>query len=62
MPEGTGIITSPNAADICAQIDDLYKKQDKISQLGSRAKLYAEEELSWDKSARLLIEFVQALN
>ena len=61
VPEGTGIITSLNAADICAQIDDLYKKQDKISQLGSRAKLYAEEELSWDKSAKLLLEFIEKI-
>lgn len=61
VPEGTGIITTPDAADICAEIDDLYKKQDKIFQLGSRAKRYAEEELSWDKSAKLLLNFTEEL-
>lgn len=61
VPEGTGIITPPNAADICVQIDNLYNNPEQIFLFGSRAKLYAEEELSWDKSAKLLLEFIEKI-
>ncbi len=61
IPEGTGIITVPDAKSICKEIDNLYADKELISKYGVSAKKYAEEELSWDKSARLLIEFIQAL-
>jgi glycosyltransferase involved in cell wall biosynthesis len=57
IPEGTGIITAPNAESICSQIDNLYSNTDLILQYGNNAKEYADEYLSWDKSADLLLVF-----
>jgi len=61
VPIGTGLLTKPNANDICAQIDALYLKPDLIYKLGNKAKRYADEELSWEKSAKLLLEFIDEL-
>lgn len=61
VPEGTGIITEPKADEIARQIDLLYSNPELIIQYGKSAKLYAESELSWEHSARLLIDFVETL-
>lgn len=61
VPEGTGIITNPNAQDISAQIDALYQNPNSIYKYGKNAKQYADEELSWEKSAKLLLEFIDEL-
>lgn len=61
IPEGTGIITAPDAAYICSQIDNLYSNTDLIKKYGNNAKKYAEEYLSWDKSADLLLKFLDKL-
>lgn len=61
VPEGTGIITLPNVDSIRCQIDKLYANTSLIGQFGQKAKQYAEEELSWDKSARLLLKFIEEI-
>ena len=61
IPGGTGIITSPEVESIRYQIDNLYANTALIGQYGQKAKQYAEEELSWDKSAALLLSFVEKL-
>lgn len=61
VPEGTGIITSPDAEAICAQIDHLYVNAELIQQYGQEARRYAEDELSWEKSAKLLLHFIEEL-
>lgn len=57
IPDGTGIITAPDAVSICTQIDNLYSNTDLINQYGNNAKEYADEYLSWDKFADLLLTF-----
>lgn len=61
IPEGTGILTSPDSKAISAQIDYLYSNPDLIGEFGKNAKDYAEKELSWNRSAELLINFIQNL-
>lgn len=61
VPEGTGMITNPDASDICARIDGLYKNPEQIFRMGSRAKQYADKELSWGRSADLLLAFTEKL-
>ena len=61
VPKGTGLLTTPDASAIRNQIDYLYSNTELIHQFGKAAKKYADEELSWDKSARLLLDFFNTL-
>lgn len=61
VPKGTGLLTTPDSSAICRQIDYLYSNTELIHQFGKAAKKYADEELSWDKSARLLLDFFNTL-
>lgn len=61
VPEGTGILTSPDAESIRIQIDYLYDNTELISEYGRKAKSFAEKELSWDTSAALLLNFTEEL-
>lgn len=62
VPEGTGIITAVDPSRIATAIDWLYQNQDKIFEYGENAHRYAKTELSWNKSAELLIDFAEKVS
>ena len=58
VPSKCGILIPPNDAEAIANaILTLYSDTQKMSSMGKNALKYAEEELSWDKSAQLLLDF-----
>lgn len=61
VPEGTGIVTEPDADHLAKQIDFFYASPKLICEYGRCAKEYAEKELSWKHSAELLLDFANTL-
>jgi glycosyltransferase involved in cell wall biosynthesis len=61
VPLGAGIITEPESQAIASEIDKLYEKPEVIFDYGRFAQKYAEEELSWDRSANLLLSFIDTI-
>lgn len=61
VPKGTGIITEAESCAICKKINYLYENENLILEYGHNAKQFAEEELSWHKSAELLFVFFNKL-
>lgn len=60
VPSDCGVIISPNNTKALEDaIMDFYLNPVKIKQMGNNALKYATEELSWSKSAQLLMEFYQ---
>lgn len=57
VPEGVGLIVAPDAKEILNAISSLYFNSSLISKLSVNAKKYADTELTWEHSAKLLIEF-----
>lgn len=56
VTEDTGKVVLPDSLSISLAIREFYNDLDLIIKYGKKAKQYAESELSWDKSAKLLIE------
>lgn len=61
VPEGTGVIVEPLSSSIKDSIDWFYVKSDKIFEYGKKAYQYAREEMSWNKSADLLMGFCKSI-
>jgi len=61
VPEGTGILVDVDATEIAKAIDGMYEHPELITQYGKAAKQYADKELTWERSAELLIEFCGSL-
>ena len=61
VPAGTGVITKPDADSIAKEIDALYAEPELIMKYGKAAKDYAERELSWVRSAKLLLAFFEMI-
>lgn len=60
VPSDCGVIISPNNTKALEDaIMDFYSNPVKIKEMGNNALKYATEELSWSKSAQLLMEFYQ---
>ncbi|MBC7523095.1 MAG: glycosyltransferase family 4 protein [Flavobacterium sp.] len=59
VPEHVGILVEPDSEDIASAILKLYKSDNLIFELGKNALKYSETELSWEKSAHLLVEFMK---
>lgn len=60
VPQGTGILIP--AGDVMAlekAIEKMYQQPDLLFEMGNAAYNYANEELTWDKSAEKLINFLQ---
>lgn len=62
VPFDCGVIVSPNNAKALENaIMDFYSNPSKIKEMGKNALKYATEELSWSKSAQLLLDFYQKI-
>ena len=60
VPKETGIIIPANRSDILAQeILKLYDNPKRIIELGKNAQNYAKENLSWESSAKKIIEILK---
>lgn len=59
VPEGTGILVEPEPTAIARAIDNLYEDPEQIFKLGETARHYAQTELTWEHSAKLLIDYVE---
>ena len=59
---GTGIIVNPSIPEIVGAIEFLYENPEKINEFSSNALNYSLKELSWEKSAATLINFIEEKN
>lgn len=59
VPDGTGILVDPEVSAIVAAIDRLYCNSDQITKLGAAACRYAQTELTWEHSAKLLLDYLE---
>lgn len=59
VPEGTGILVEPEPTAIALAIDNLYEDPEQIFKLGETARHYAQTELTWEHSAKLLIDYLE---
>lgn len=59
VPEKMGIITNPNIESLVCGISSLYENPDLILEYGENARHYAETELTWEYSAKLLKNIVE---
>lgn len=59
VPNDTGVIVAPDSDNIAKAIDDLYNNPKRIIELGANAKKYAQKELTWSHSAKLLLEYLE---
>ena len=62
VPEGTGILVSPDAEEIAKAVDFLLGHPALIEQYGKSAHSYASTQLTWSHSAELLIDFLSTTN
>lgn len=62
VPVGTGILTKLDPVEIAKVIDDMYLHPERILEYGMNAKKYADTELTWDHSAKLLIDFCNSVH
>lgn len=56
IPEKTGILTDVTSSAVANAIDYLYKNPILIKEYGENALIYSETELSWTKSAEILLD------
>lgn len=61
VPPHTGLLTEPRPESICRCIEYMYDNPELIKEYGINAGNYANTELSWDRSAHLLIHFINKL-
>lgn len=59
VPEGTGIICDTSSTSIVQAIHKLYSNPELINEYGSKAKIYAESELTWERSADKILNIVE---
>lgn len=60
VPEGTGILVSPDAEEIAKAVDFLLGHPALIEQYGRSAHSYASTQLTWSHSAQQLLEFLSS--
>ncbi len=60
VPEGTGLLVSPQADEIAKAIDYLYEHPTLIEQYGAAAYSYATTHLTWKHSAEQLLNFLHS--
>ncbi len=58
IPERTGILTKVDPTEIARAIDMLYDNPQLIYEYGKKALSYSETEMSWDKSAEILLNSI----
>ena len=58
VPHGTGILTKANSLDIAKEIDLLYDDKEKMKEMSIEAKKYAENVLTWERSASILLDYL----
>lgn len=61
IPQGTGILVNPSAGDIALAIDKMYSQPNIISEYGKNAYNYATTQLTWEKSADILINHLSSI-
>ena len=61
VKDGTGILVEPNADSIANAIDTMYDAESHILEMSQCAKEFADNELTWEHSADLLVKFAQSL-
>lgn len=59
VPEHTGLVVEPGFMEIANAMIHLYRNPTLIQEYGNNASIYAKEELSWEKSADVLVSFIQ---
>ncbi|MBG6187895.1 glycosyltransferase family 4 protein [Flavobacterium sp. CAN_S2] len=59
VPEMTGIIVNPNVEEIANAINIFYGNPGLITEFASNALNYALKDLTWEKSANTLVEFIR---
>lgn len=59
VPDNLGIIVNPNIDEISSAINFFYDNPEKINEFSTNALKYSSEELSWNKSAETLINFIK---
>ncbi len=62
VPKGTGVLVEPNVESIEKAIRELYGKPNLITEMGIRAKNYADTELTWEHSAELLLDYLNNMD
>lgn len=58
VPDGTGLIVNADKSSITSAIDYLYDNSHLIEKYGRNALVYANTELTWIKSAKLLLNYL----
>ena len=58
VPDGTGFIVNADKYSIVSALDYLYDNPHLIEQYGHNAFVYANTELTWSKSAKLLLNYL----
>lgn len=58
VPLGTGFLIRPNEDELIKAILLMYDNADQIIKFGQNAQRYANDELSWNKSAKILIDYI----
>lgn len=58
VPDGTGLIVNADKYSIVSALDYLYDNPHLIEQYGHNAFVYANTELTWSKSAKLLLNYL----
>lgn len=58
VPNGTGILVTPDADKVSDAITYLYDNEELIEKYGRNAQRYAETELTWEHSANLLLSYI----
>lgn len=61
VPEGTGLVIPVDEDVILKSINDLYNEPSLILSMGKKAKSYADNNMTWDKSVELLLKFLYSL-
>lgn len=59
VPEGTGILVAADSIHIAKAIKSLYESENLINEYGSRARDYAIKELTWERSAEILLDAIE---
>lgn len=60
VPDGTGLLVTPDAENIALAIDHMYS-QEVIIEYSKNAKVYADKALTWEYSAELLVNYCKEL-
>lgn len=62
VPIGTGLIIEPNIIKLFEAINHMFSNEEIIFEYSKNAKKYADEFMTWDKSADLLLNFIRKTN